>query len=152
MTQGDQCGWVGVACCCICPSHQCAPPIWTSGGGVGSLVYCVSHLLDNGQDPRPCIIITVSSNSLQEQAKDMVSWLLKMSSGTELGMPHQVDLVRAGVGPVSCHQTKERVLWGLRDSLSWEAGGEDWRGHLVCDAAYSVCGVCGGGVFVVESM
>lgn len=56
-------------------------------------------------------------------------------------MTHQIDLVRARVCPVSCHQTKQRVLGRLRDSISWEAGCESWGRHLIGDAAYPVGGV-----------
>jgi hypothetical protein len=65
-------------------------------------------------------------------------------------MTHQIDLVRARVCPVSCHQTKQRVLGRLRDSISWEAGCEGRGRHLVGDAAYPIGGVGGRVVRVVS--
>lgn len=63
---------------------------------------------------------------------------------------HQIDLVRARICPVSCHQTKQRVLRRLRDSISWEAGRECRGRHLVGDAPYPVGGVGRGVVGVVS--
>lgn len=66
-------------------------------------------------------------------------------------IPYQVDFIRVGVCLVGCHQPEQGILRCLGHGISWEAGGENWRRHLVCDASYPVGWVCGSRMAVVES-
>lgn len=117
----------------------------------------LAHLLDDWQDPWFCVIVTVRSDSLVMRVVWLAGQLQHSTWKTsyhdlqrERVMTHQIDLVRACVCPVSCHQTEERVLRRLRDSISWEAGRECRGRHLVGDAAYPVGGVGGRVVSVVS--
>lgn len=116
------------------------------------------HLFHHRQNPRLCIVVAVRSNSLRDDdapvSFSFTSTLTRRRGdvmyGGGFGGTHQIDLIRTLVGPVRPGQAKECVLWGLGDGIGREAGGEDWAGHLVGDAAYPVCGVGGRRVRVVE--
>lgn len=60
-----------------------------------------TYLLDYGQDPGLCIIVSVGSNA-------------------------QVDLLGVVVAAVGGHQSEERVFGRLGDDIGVEGGGSHW--------------------------
>lgn len=91
--------------------------------------------------PIPCSTMPVSSGSIKRG--DVIH-------DREKDVPHQVDLIRAGVCPVGCHQPEEGILRGLGDSLSWEIRGENGGRHVVCDVTNAIGRIGRRRVAVVE--
>jgi len=71
----------------------------------------LNYLLDNGQDPWFCIVVSVSSNA-------------------------EIYFLVEGVSSVSCHQPEEGILQSLRDRLGGEACGNGLR-HVAGDTLQS---------------
>ena len=75
---------------------------WPAAGGL-SYNLAATYLLDDGQDPGLCIVVSVSSNA-------------------------QVDLLVEGVGLVGGHEAKQRVLGCLRHNIGSKNGAHvGWR-------------------------
>lgn len=70
-----------------------------------------NYLLDNGQDPGFCIVVSVRSNA-------------------------EIYFLVEGVSSVSCHQPEERIFGSLRDRLGGEACGNGLR-HVAGDTLQS---------------
>ena len=90
-----------------------------------------TYLLHNGQHPRLCVVIPVSTDSLVVNNIDVSKPGHKYLPPLLLNYDYkvrdtiltdQINLVGVLVGPVSSHKTEESILGSLRHEIGREVG------------------------------